>query len=85
MAAAKETIAQNEVAGLIELDPALAIRGLKEGVFDDDLPAADRKRLRARAGAAQRDRRAHGALEPPPGGARYARRLIRTTKDSAGH
>ncbi len=85
MAAAKETIAQNEVAGLIELDPALAIRGLKEGVFDDDLPAADRKSLRARAGAARRDRRAHGALETPRRGARYGRRLMRTTKDSAGH
>ncbi len=58
-AAARETIAQNTVAGLIELDPALAIRGLKEGVFDDDLPAADRKSLRARAKAAQPRR-------PPP-------------------
>jgi hypothetical protein len=38
VAAARETIAQNTVAGLIELDPALAIRGLKEGAFDDDLP-----------------------------------------------
>ncbi len=57
------------MAGLIELGPALAIRGLKEGVFDDDLPAADRKRLRAGAGAAQGDRRAHGALETPRGGA----------------
>ena len=49
-------IAANAVAGLIELDPALALRGLKEGIFDDALPAADRKSLRARAKAA-RDRK----------------------------
>ncbi|TDI60199.1 MAG: hypothetical protein E2O94_02000, partial [Alphaproteobacteria bacterium] len=80
VAAAKETIAQNTVAGLIELDPALAIEGLKEGVFDDDLPAADRKRLRARAGAAQRDRRAQAergqARDRAAAGADGARRLV---------
>ena len=50
-AAARGLIAANAVAGLIELDPALALGGLREGVFDDALPAAERKSLRARAGA----------------------------------
>jgi hypothetical protein len=80
VAAARETNAQNTVAGLIELDPALAIQGLKEGVFDDDLPAAERKRLRARAGAAQRDRRAQAELgqieNRATAGADGARRLV---------
>ncbi|MCH8927019.1 MAG: hypothetical protein IH924_12940, partial [Proteobacteria bacterium] len=80
VAAARETIAQSTVAGLIELDPALALRGLKEGVFDDDLPAADRKSLRARAKAAQRDRRARAELgqarDRAAAGADGARRLV---------
>ncbi len=80
VAAARETIALNATAGLIELDPALALRGLKEGVFDDDLPAADRKRLRARAKAAQRARRAQAELgqsrDRAAAGADGARRLV---------
>ena len=80
VAAARETIAHSTVAGLIELEPALALRGLKEGVFDDDLPAADRKRLRARAGAARGDRRAQAERgqirERTATGADGARRLV---------
>ncbi|MEE8223068.1 MAG: hypothetical protein V3S59_02090 [Alphaproteobacteria bacterium] len=79
-AAAERDVAGNAVAGLIERDPALAIQGLKEGVFDDDLPAAERKRLRARAGAAQRDRRAQAergqARHRAAAGADGARRLV---------
>ena len=80
VAAAKETIAHSTVAGLIELDPTLALQGLKEGVFDDDLPAAERKKLRARAGAAQRDRRAQAERgqirERAAAAADGARRLV---------
>ncbi|MCH7956552.1 MAG: hypothetical protein IIB63_03260 [Proteobacteria bacterium] len=62
VAAARGMIAANAAAGLIELDPALARQELKAGLFDDDLPAAERKRLRARAKAAVRDRRAQAEL-----------------------
>ncbi|MCH7694330.1 MAG: hypothetical protein IID50_12885, partial [Proteobacteria bacterium] len=58
VAAARGMIAANAAAGLIELDPALARQELKAGLFDDDLPAAERKRLRAHAKAAVSDRRA---------------------------
>ncbi len=60
--------------------PAEKLAGLKEGVFDDELPAAERKRLRARAGAAQRDRRAQAergqARHRAAAGADGARRLV---------
>ena len=58
VAAARGLIAANAAAGLIELDPALARQELKAGLFDDELPAAERKRLRVRAKAAVSDRRA---------------------------
>ena len=62
VAAARGMIAANAAAGLIELDPALARQELKAGLFDDELPAAERKRLRVRAKAAVRDRRAQAEL-----------------------
>ncbi len=73
-------IAANAAAGLIELDPALALQELEAGLFDDDLPAADRKRLRARAEAAVRDRRDQSergqARDRAAAGADGARRLV---------
>ena len=50
VAAARGMIAANAAAGLTELDPALALQGLKEGVFDDDLPAAERTTCQRRRG-----------------------------------
>ncbi|MCH8214701.1 MAG: hypothetical protein IIC54_11620 [Proteobacteria bacterium] len=80
VAAARGMIAANAAAGLIELDPALARQELKAGLFDDDLPAAERKRLRARAKAAVRDRRAQAergqSRERAAAGADGARRLV---------
>ncbi len=73
-------IAAKAAAGLIKLDPELAIERLKGEFFDDSLPAAERKRLRARAGAAQRDRRAQAernqARDRAAAGADGARRLV---------
>ena len=80
VAAARGMIAANAAAGLIELDPALARQELKAGLFDDDLPAAERKRLRAHAKAAQRDRRAQAergqSRERAAAEADGARRLV---------
>ncbi|MCH7692821.1 MAG: hypothetical protein IID50_05195, partial [Proteobacteria bacterium] len=61
-------------------DPALARQELKAGLFDDDLPAAERKRLRAHAKAAVSDRRAQAergqARDRATAGADGARRLV---------